>query len=231
MDIENITAAKSKEDPDYLTVDYIISGDNDFFDDDVVKNDEEIMRKFLKANPLNTDNNIVIQKIRLIDLMNSTQLQMNNKKEYNNKNTRIEKVLAEQIINMNFDERIKKGEPKLVDDIAKAANDVDHEFKILYSFASKYCYYHQTYALDTPKNDYPIYDSVLRKVLPKYINGVTTNSLENMFKEGCLYEDYITIIKNTLAAYNIDIHEKAFKGRPLSMLDHCLWYKNRSGGR
>lgn len=230
MDLNKITAAKNKNAPDYLTVKYITDGYDEFFRDPIFGNDEKIMRNFLSANPQNTNKNIVIQKIRLIDLLNSTHLQTHNK----NGLKRIEEVLAEKIIDkeMNFDVRIKNGDPNLVDDIANAAKEVR-----LYSFASKYCHYHQAYALDKPKDDYPIYDTVLCETLPRYIKGVSKTGLANMFNPNYSsnvyeYKDYKDIVEKVLKLYlgNQYGNTAKFKGQPLRMLDRCLWYKNRHGG-
>ena len=59
-------------------------------------------------------------------------------------------AVATHILSLNIDERLRKGDPTLVDDIAKVT--ISGKSKYFYSFASKYCSHHNPY-------EYPIYDS------------------------------------------------------------------------
>lgn len=65
--------------------------------------------------------------------------------------------VAEHILSLNIDERLKKGDPDLVDDI-KGVNGRNH-----YSFATKYCSHHNPM-------EYPIYDSYVDKILRHFRN-------------------------------------------------------------
>ena len=65
--------------------------------------------------------------------------------------------VAEHILSLNIDERLKKGDPDLVDDI-KGVNGRNH-----YSFATKYCSHHNPL-------EYPIYDSYVDKILRHFRN-------------------------------------------------------------
>ncbi len=69
--------------------------------------------------------------------------------------------VAKHILSLNIDERLKKGDPSLVDDIAKVS--INNKDKYFYSFASKYCSHHN-------QLDFPIYDSYVHKVLKYYRN-------------------------------------------------------------
>ena len=60
--------------------------------------------------------------------------------------------VAEHILSLNIDERMKEGDPDLVDAI-KGVNGRNH-----YSFATKYCSHHNPL-------EYPIYDSYVDKIL------------------------------------------------------------------
>lgn len=62
--------------------------------------------------------------------------------------------VAKHILNLNIDERLEKGDLKLVNELANIA-DLNKNF---YSFASKYCSHHKPLI-------YPIYDSYVEKVL------------------------------------------------------------------
>ena len=65
--------------------------------------------------------------------------------------------VAEHILSLNIDERLKQGHPDLVDDI-KEVNGRNH-----YSFATKYCSHHNPL-------EYPIYDSYVDKILRHFRN-------------------------------------------------------------
>ena len=67
--------------------------------------------------------------------------------------------VAKHILSLHIDERLKGGDPTLVDDIAK--NDIGGKIKNFYSFASKYCSHHN-------QLEFPIYDSYVHKVLKYY---------------------------------------------------------------
>ena len=60
--------------------------------------------------------------------------------------------VADHILSLNIDERLRNGDPDLVDDI-KRVNGRNH-----YSFATKYCSHHNPL-------EYPIYDSYVDKIL------------------------------------------------------------------
>ncbi len=63
--------------------------------------------------------------------------------------------VAQHILQLQIDQRLKAGDPTLVDDI-KAVGDRNH-----YSFATKYCSHHNPL-------EYPIYDSYVEKVLKHF---------------------------------------------------------------
>lgn len=69
--------------------------------------------------------------------------------------------VAKHILKLNIDERLKAGDPTLVDEIAKI--NIGSKEKNFYSFASKYCSHHN-------QLEYPIYDSYVHKVLKYYRN-------------------------------------------------------------
>lgn len=62
--------------------------------------------------------------------------------------------VAKHILSLKIDNRLKEGDPTLVDDIA----NVEEINKRFYSFASKYCSHHNS-------KQFPIYDSYVEKVL------------------------------------------------------------------
>lgn len=64
--------------------------------------------------------------------------------------------VAEHILKLNIDLRLKKWDPSLVNDIARVT--ISWKEKNFYSFASKYCSHHNA-------EQFPIYDSYVDKIL------------------------------------------------------------------
>lgn len=115
---------------------------------------EKCLTKFQK----NTDPVEVAIKIALIDITNSTHLSLQKSKIS-------VAELAEIITNIDdVDKRIANGDPEVVNEIARSNGKVN-----LFSFASKYCHYHNSIVYG--KDDYSIYDTVLKNSLPKYFNN------------------------------------------------------------
>ena len=67
--------------------------------------------------------------------------------------------VAKHILELNIDERLNKADPSLVNDIALV--HIDNKTLNFYSFASKYCSHHY-------KDEYPIYDSYICKILKHF---------------------------------------------------------------
>ncbi|WP_207720114.1 hypothetical protein [Clostridium algidicarnis] len=90
-----------------------------------------IIHDVLNAFPLHNDLNTIAMKIAVIDVTNSTHLS-----QYKSKLSLYD--LAKVILDIpNFDERLAKGDPDLVNIIARNIGAVN-----MFSFASKYCTYH-----------------------------------------------------------------------------------------
>lgn len=64
--------------------------------------------------------------------------------------------VAKNIFDLKIDERLKNGDPTLVNDIAKV--NISGKDKFFYSFASKYCSHHNNI-------EFPIYDYFVDKML------------------------------------------------------------------
>lgn len=129
--------------------------------------EQRLIYDFFNRYKDNTDSLIVAAKISLIDLTNSTQLT-----NYKSKISLSD--LTNIIVGIkDFDERVRKGDATLVSEIAKAtAEFTDNEVRKgvnLFSFASKYCHYHN-YCIYR-RDDYSIYDSVVSKHLHEYSLG------------------------------------------------------------
>ncbi len=182
--------------------------------------ENEIIDKALKENPLNTNIATVAMKICLIDITNGTNLSRN----LGTKGGLYK--LSKKIINSNFDERVKNGDLTLVNELAKwTKENLDRN---LLSFISKYCLYHNVHCYN--KDDYAIFDSVLRDNLYKYISAedfknITGKELKrdsfDKFREEFNYLQYMEIIDHIIKNNNIIID------KPHRKLDWFIWYKNR----
>ena len=64
--------------------------------------------------------------------------------------------MAKHILSLDVDERLRGGDPNLVNEIARVK--ISEKSKNFYSFATKYCSHHRP-------NDYPIYDYDVERVL------------------------------------------------------------------
>lgn len=111
--------------------------------------------------------------------------------------------VAKHILSLNIDDRLQKGDPTLVNDIAK----VTILDKYFYSFASKYCSHHN------PK-EYPIYDSYVVRVL-KYFKkeDKKLNFNNDDLKK---YEKFKNILIDFQKQYHIEEYD-------LKDLDRYLW--------
>jgi hypothetical protein len=67
--------------------------------------------------------------------------------------------VAEHIVQKNIDAKLRDGSPELVDEIARI--EIREETRNNYSFATKYCHWHQPEL-------YPIYDSYVDNLLWRY---------------------------------------------------------------
>ena len=164
---------------------------------------ESVIRRF----PENTDAELVAMKIALIDMTNSTNLSRHRQKI----NVR---ELADLIVAIpDFDIRLSQGDLSLVPIIARCNGQIN-----LFSFASKYCTYHNVDAY--ARDDYAIFDSVVKENLPRYVPGLHEATLEK-WRLTYDYKAYRRCIDDLLDANDIHI---PFKRRKL---DHFLWFTYR----
>lgn len=113
--------------------------------------------------------------------------------------------VAEHILSLNIDERLRAGDSSLVAEIASV--EISGKRKVFYSFATKYCSHHN-------QADFPIYDSYVDKVLMFFKR---TDKFEN-FKQSDLknYSRYKNILLKFAEFYNITSYS-------LKDLDRYLW--------
>src|SRR5882672_10691795 len=108
--------------------------------------DEESIKGLFKIFPDNKDYKGVLLKSIVINTLYSTQI------------IAIKNV-ARNIFELDIDARLRQGDPRIVDQIAKLT--INGKKRRNYSFATKYCSFHQP-------SLYPIYDSIVDKVLRVY---------------------------------------------------------------
>lgn len=116
--------------------------------------------------------------------------------------------VAEHILTIpDIDIRLKRGDPSLVEEIAKAT--IGNKNKYFYSFATKYCSFHNPDA-------YPIYDSYIEKVLcyfqknNSFVNGkFIKKNLKN-------YYCFIKVLDNFKNKYGLNNYKT-------KELDRYLW--------
>ena len=177
--------------------------------------DDKLLNKVIKEYPYNTDPSVVAMKIALIDVTNSTHLSQH-------KSMVSVSMLAEKIVGLSFDVRVKGYDPELVNDIAGAIDGIN-----LFSFASKYCHLHNRHLYKG--DDYPKYDGIVAKALPAYYEfrgikskpKVTHNYIEALRKN----QDYNTF-KEVITRLLDDLGLSLTCGK-YTKLDHFLWFTNR----
>ena len=173
----------------------------------------DIIRSVISKYPYNNDLNIVAMKIALIDVTNSTHLSLHKSNISLND-------LAMIIIEIeNIDNRIAHGDPEIVKIIS---NNTKNKYNVnLFSFASKYCTYHNRHKYN--RDDYSIYDSVVQKYLPYYANDIKENTIKK-WKESFNYAAFNDCIGNVLETNGITA-EACPKRR--KEFDHFLWFTNK----
>ena len=175
---------------------------NDVLSDDKYGKEYRLIEDVLKKYPNNKTIEDVACKIAVIDFTNSTNLHFFNLY-----------TLAEIITSINFDARVARGDVSLVSDIISKCPVK------LYSFASKYCCYHNTFLYN--RDDYSIYDSVVKKHLPEY---ATEKLPASKWRKNFNYKTFNQYIGDLLDEYGITAATEPQRRR---LFDHYVWYKNR----
>lgn len=191
---------------------------NSVLDDPTYGAELDLVKRVL-TKPLfsqNIDVDIVAVKIALIDVTNSTHLH-----QYKSQINIQE--LAEFIVKKlpDFDDRVSRRDDTLVEELARCNGKIN-----LFSFASKYCFYHNT--LIYGRDDYAKYDGIVHNCLPLYLEQenirlrgktVTPNTLNSM-RQKIDYKSFNDLIDAVLSSIELD-HKKA-------MFDYLMWYYNRT---
>ena len=166
-----------------------------------------MIHNVLKRFPQNTERELIAMKVSLIDLTNSTNI-----------GRHINKISLSELVELilsirDFDVRLAQGDPELVNQISRCNGKVN-----FFSFASKYCTYHNVDVYE--RDDYSIFDSVVKDALPYYIPKLTKTTV-NDWRKTYNYAAFNNCIEKLLDQNNIHI---PFRRRKF---DHFLWYANR----
>lgn len=174
--------------------------------DKIYKQTEPMLHKLLKQFPENNEPYQIAAKVLMLDKLYATQI-------FNYKKLEFLTEIVENIRTIpNFDERVKNGDPTVVPEIYRGFK------KRMFSFATKYCCLHNSVVYG--KDDYSIYDSSVRKYLPKYakILGVklTGTQLDDWYKKGD-YKAFNDAVDDVLEKAEITVENRKRK------FDLFLW--------
>ena len=175
--------------------------------------DYDLLKEVIKKHSAiaNADITEVFMKIALIDSTNSTHLSTA-------KDKISLKELAEIIMGIeDIDERIKKGDPKVVEEIVERTKDKKYKYNP-FSFATKFCCYHNRFGYG--RDDYSIYDSRVQKKLPNYKGCTATKNKLNTWRKEGKYEKFNECVWSVL-----ETNELTGEEFPRQKLDRFLWSK------
>lgn len=191
-------------------------------DDSQYGEEESMLARIIQMHPKNNDLDWIAMKVSVVDLTNSTQLSnyKSNISLYN---------ISKIIMDLHIDEDLKNGKTEVVHRLAEACknfkkNDSSNGVN-LFSFASKYCAYHNMYAYG--RDDFSIFDNIVSNNLYRY--STDKNPLRKMtpeiWRQNCNYEAYNQYISALLDEKGITADKYPRRRR---MFDHFVWYSNRT---
>ncbi len=117
--------------------------------------------------------------------------------------------MAKHIHSLHIDSALEKGDSEIVDKIAKVK--LSHKEKNFYSFATKYCNWHN-------RSKYPIYDGFVDKILRAYRDQTNFFDFNNTDLRD--YAKFLEILENFRRFFNLDDFD--FKE-----IDKFLWRYSR----
>ena len=117
--------------------------------------------------------------------------------------------VAQHILSLDIDERLKRGDLSLVNDIATTKVGEKRKDRFFYSFATKYCSHHKP-------DKYAIYDNYVEKVLMHFKNKSKDNFSSFKRPELKDYNIYMKVIADFQSYYGLE-------GFTIKQLDQYLW--------
>lgn len=174
-----------------------------------------LINDVLDAYPQNDNIEEVAKKVAVIDVTNTTNI------------SRYKSALslcdvAEVIVSLNIDDKIKIGDPEVVNDIAR---ECKKRFGMnLFSFASKYCCYHNS--LVYKRDDYSIFDSVVSSNLASFSNSKCkiNKTRPEYWRTYIQYRAFNDYVGSLLDSFDITSSIEPQRRR---MFDHYIWYNNK----
>lgn len=167
----------------------------------------DLLKNIIAKSPSNDNIYEVAAKISVINLTSSTQLSQHSSKLslYD---------LSKIILELRIDDDIKNGNPEVVNRIAAKCKEKGVN---LFSFASKYCFYHNVYVYH--RDDFSIFDSVVATHLHLCAMEGIPITLKDVYgwKNNVRYDLFNNHIGNLLDAYHIHHPERR------QLFDHFLW--------
>ena len=165
------------------------------------REEEKLIAELFKTHKENTDEKFVLSKVCVLDSLYSTNLRMDEGRIYE---------MTKHILKLNIDKDLQNKSLELISKIADFTNQKG-ERKVLYSFATKYCFFHNP-------SFYIIYDSFVEKKL-KSLNDEDKfyNFAQKDIKD---YVKFMAIFKSFKSFYGLE----AFSNREL---DHFLWMSGK----
>lgn len=167
----------------------------------------DLLKNIIAKYPKNDDIYNIAAKVSVVNLTSSTQLS-----QHSAKLSLYE--IAEIILEQKIDDDIKYGNPEVVNRIAAKCKEKGVN---LFSFASKYCFYHNVYVYH--QDDFSIFDSVVATHLHLYATESLPITPKNVYgwKNNIQYNLFNNYIGNLLDAYDIHHPERR------QLFDHFLW--------
>ena len=189
-----------------MTVEHIENCAESVINDETYRMTEPMLWDLFKAFPENKESYQIAAKVLLLDKLYSTQL-------FRYKGMDFLVQIVENIRTIpDFDKRVASGDPTVVCEIYRGFN------KKLFSFATKYCCLHNTIVYG--RDDYSIYDSAVRRFLPKCAKNVgvklTGAHLDRWYQEND-YAAFNCAVDEVLDAAEINIENRKRK------FDLFLW--------
>ena len=172
----------------------------------------DLLKNIIARYPTNDDIYEIAIKVSVVNLTSSTQL---------SQHSRILSLydVSKIILDLEIDNDIQNGNPEVVNKIAAKCKEKGVN---LFSFASKYCFYHNVYVYH--RDDFSIFDSVVASHLHLCNPGNMARLPKEVYgwKNNIRYDLFNNYIGSLLDAY--DIHHPARR----QMFDHFLWNNFRN---
>ncbi|MCH5170499.1 MAG: hypothetical protein J1F24_04345 [Oscillospiraceae bacterium] len=179
------------------------------------RNKDNFFNSFDMSNINNTSDDLY-KVIESIDKINSTHLASEGntpKKDENEERNKGRERFAKKIRSLGGNRLKERLESNSKEDRAKLVEELankDVAGKLNFSFATKFCAYVSTHALNDPDN-FCIYDNVVQSVLPYYAKMYVDESVYNEKKYSGLYKTIKDCKQNNYQSRNESLVEERYR--------------------